>query len=92
MGEAPRETLGMTEDELEAYLDELIRGQAEQVAAESGKSVEEELDSPGFAAARAASAYAVRLIAANNAFLTRHLLDLGIIPGSSPASPANSEQ
>lgn len=91
MGETspPRETLGMTEEELEEYLDELIRGQAEQVAAESGKSVEEELDSPGFAAARAASAYAVKLISANNVFLSRHLLDLGLLDGN--AAP-QSEQ
>jgi hypothetical protein len=82
----PREMLGMTEEELAAYLEVLIEEHAGEVAAEEGTTLAEELESPGFAAARAATSYAIRLIAANNAYLTRHLLDLGVIPGvSQPA-------
>jgi hypothetical protein len=68
----------MTEEELYRYLGELLREEAAEAAAESGKSVEEEFDSAGFAAAEAASTYAIKLIDANNAFLTRQLLDAGV--------------
>ena len=78
----PLETLGMTAEQLMAYLDDLLREEAAEAAAANGTDPEEELESPGFAAARAASSYAVQLIAANNAFLTRHLLDLGLLSGS----------
>ena len=78
-----RETLGMTADEMLTYLEELLREEAEEAAARGGTTPEEELASPGFAAVRAASSYAIHLIAANNAFIARQLLDLGVIPGSS---------
>ena len=91
----PRETLGMSEEELLAYLEELLREHAAEVAAEAGTTPAEELATPGFAAARAAMSYGVRLIAANNAYLTRHLLDLGVIPRSGetggPARGATGE-
>ena len=77
----PLETLGMTAEALSAYLEELLREEAAEVATTNGTTPAEELASPGFAAARAAASYTIRLIAANNAFLTRHLLDLGVLPG-----------
>ena len=76
----PLETLGMTAEALSAYLEELLREEAAEAAAANGTTPAAELASPGFAAARAAASYTVRLIAANNAFLTRHLLDLGVLP------------
>ena len=85
-----RETLGMTEEELQDYFEELLRAHAEQVAAEAGTTPAEEMASPGFAAARAAMSYGIRLIAANNAYLTRHLLDLGALPvASAPDRPGS---
>jgi len=75
----PLESLGMSEEEMVAYLEEMLRQQAAEAAAENGTSVEQELESPGFAAARGALGYAIRLMAANNAFITRRLLDLGVI-------------
>ncbi len=71
--------LGMTEAELYGYLNDLLHEEAAEAAEQSGKSVEEELDTPGFAAAEAASTYAIKLILANNAFLTRQLLDAGFL-------------
>lgn len=79
----PTGILGMTEPELYGYLNDLLHEEAAEAADRSGKSVEEELESPGFAAAGAASTYAIKLILANNAFLTRQLLDLGLIAGDS---------
>lgn len=75
----PLDMLGMTEAELYGYLNDLLHEEALEAADESGKSVEEELDSAGFAAAGAASTYAIKLIMANNAYLTRQLLDLGVL-------------
>lgn len=74
-----RELLGMTEPELYGYLNDLLHEEAAEAAEASGKSVDQELASAGFAAAGAASTYAIKLIMANNAFLTRQLLDLGVI-------------
>ncbi len=71
--------LGMSEPELYAYLNDLLHEEAREAAESSGQSIEEELQSPGFAAAEAASTYAIRLILANNAFVTRQLLDLGVL-------------
>ena len=85
-GGQPLETLGMTAEELHGYLEDLLREEAVEAAEASGTTPAEELASPGFASARAASSYAVRLIAANNAFLTRHLLDLGVLPRSEEPS------
>ena len=74
--------LGMSEAELYQYLNEVLHEEAAEAAAESGKSVEEELDTRAFQMVAAASTYAVKLINANNAFITRQLLDRGIL--SSP--------
>lgn len=74
----PRDTIGMTAEEMQAYLDALLQEEAAEAAAERGTSVEEELDSVGFAAARSASSYAIKLIDANNAYIARYLLDRGV--------------
>ncbi len=76
---AATDILGMTETELYGYLNDLLHEEAAEVSTKSGKSIEQELDTAGFAAAEAASTYAIKLILANNAFLTRQLLDLGIL-------------
>jgi class 3 adenylate cyclase len=73
------EMLGMSEAELYAYLSDLLHEEAAEEAARSGTDVDKELGSPGFAAAEAASTYAIRLVLANNAYLTRQLLDLGVL-------------
>lgn len=75
-------SLGMTEAELYLYLEELLQEEAAEAAEESGKSVEEELASAGFKAVGAASTYAIKLIDANNAFITRQLLDAGLLSPS----------
>ena len=75
-----RDILGMTEQELYGYLNDLLHEEAAEAAEATGKSVEEELGSAGFAAVGAASTYAIKLILANNAFLTRQLLDAGVLP------------
>ena len=72
--------LGMSEAELYQYLNEVLHEEAAEAAAESGKSVEEELDTRAFQAVAAASTYAIKLINANNAFITRQLLDRGVLP------------
>lgn len=77
--------LGMSEPELYGYLNDLLHDEAAEAAAESGKTVEQELDSAGFAAAAAASTYAIKMILANNAYITRQLLDLGVLAASEPA-------
>ena len=48
-----RETIGMTAEEMLAYLDELLQQEAADAAAANGTTVDEELASPGFAAMRA---------------------------------------
>ena len=86
--------LGMAGDQLAAYLDEMLLEEAQEAAEERGTTAERELDSPGFAAARSASSYAIRLITANNAFVARQLLDLGVLApgaGSTGAAPAGEE-
>jgi len=70
----------MSEGELYQYLEELLQEEATEASEQSGKSVEEELESAGFAAAGAAASYAIKLIEANNAFITRQLLDAGVLP------------
>ena len=75
----PSNILGMTEEELYGYLNDLLHEEAAEAAEDSGKTVDEELGTPGFAAAEASSTYAIKLIMANNAFLTRQLLDLGVL-------------
>jgi hypothetical protein len=71
--------LGMSENELYGYLNDLLHEEAAEAAEESGKTVEQELETAGFAAAGAASTYAIKLILANNAYLTRQLLDIGVL-------------
>ena len=78
----PRDTIGMTTEEMRAYIEALLHEEAAEAAAARGTSVEEELDSAGFAAARAASSYAIKLLDANNAYIARFLLDRGVLPGS----------
>lgn len=75
------EILGMDEGELYGYLTDLLHEEAAEAAEQTGKTIEEELDSAGFAAAGAASTYAIKLILANNAYITRQLLDLGVLNG-----------
>lgn len=75
------EMLGMSEAELYAYLSDLLHEEAVEAAQGEGTDVDMELKSPGFAAAEAASTYAIKLVLANNAYLTRQLLDLGILHG-----------
>ena len=90
----PRETLGLTEDEMLQLMEELLRENAEEAATANGTTPAHELATPGFAAARSAMSYAVHLIAANNAYFTRHLLDLGIIPpgaGLGAVGPGSDE-
>jgi hypothetical protein len=72
----------MTAEEMAAYLEALVQEEAAEAAAARGTTVEEELDSVGFAAVRAAGSYTVKLIDANNAYIARFLLDRGILPGS----------
>ena len=84
MGEAaagPRDTIGMTAEEMHAYLEVLLAEEAAEAAAARGTSVEEELESAGFAAARAATSYAIKLIDANNNYIARYLLDRGMFTG-----------
>ena len=78
----PRDTIGMTAEEMQAYIDALIQEEAAEAAEARGTTLEEELDSAGFAAARAASSYAIKLLDANNAYIARFLLDRGVLPGS----------
>ena len=75
----PLETLGMSEDAMRAYIEELVEERAQEIATENGTTLEEELDTPAFASIRASMVYAIELIQANNAYLTRHLLDLGLL-------------
>ncbi len=85
MGEpaqGPRDTIGMTAEEMQAYIDALIGEEAAEAAEALGTTVEEELDSVGFAAARAASSYAIKLLDANNAYIARFLLDRGVLTGN----------
>lgn len=77
----PRDTIGMTAEEMHAYLEVLLQEEAAEAAAERGTTVEEELDSIGFAAVRAASSYTVKLLDANNAYIARYLLDQGVLGG-----------
>lgn len=74
-----RTILGMEEGELYAYLNDLLHTEAAEAAAQNKSTVEKELASPGFAAAQAASTYAIKLILANNVYLTKQLLDLGVM-------------
>ena len=74
-----RDTIGMTPEEMQAYIEALLHEEAAEAAAVRGTTVEEELDSAGFAAARSASSYAIKLLDANNAYIARFLLDRGVL-------------
>lgn len=74
-----RDTIGMTAEEMHAYLEGLLQEEAAEAAAERGTTAAEELDSPGFAAAHAAASYTIKLIDANNAYIARYLLDRGAL-------------
>jgi hypothetical protein len=78
----PRDTIGMTAEEMQAYIDALLQEEAAEAADARGTTVDEELDSAGFAAARAASSYAIKLLDANNAYIARFLLDRGVLAAS----------
>jgi hypothetical protein len=75
----PLEMLGMAEESMLAYAESLVEEQARLTAEARGVSLEEELDTPGYAAARASLAYVVKLLVANNAYFTNHLLELGVL-------------
>jgi hypothetical protein len=75
----PRETIGMTAAEMHAYLEALLQEEAAEAAAARGTTVEDELESVGFAAARAAASYTIKLLDANNAYIARYLLDRGVL-------------
>jgi hypothetical protein len=77
----PRDTIGMTADEMHAYLESLLHEEAAEAAEARGTTVAEELESPGFAAARAAASYSIKLLDANNAYIARYLLDRGVLAG-----------
>ena len=77
----PRDTIGMTAQEMHTYLEALLQEEAAEAAAERGTTVEEELDTIGFAAVRAAASYTIKLLDANNAYIARYLLDHGTLGG-----------
>ena len=82
-GSESLDTIGMSEEEMEAYIEELLMEQALEAAAAENRSLEEELDGTVYAAIRSTSSFAIKLVAANNAYIARHLLDLGVLrPGS----------
>lgn len=78
-GEVQRDTIGMTADEMHAYLESLLREEAAEAAAARGTTVEEELASLGFEAVKAAASYTIKLLDANNAYIARFLLDRGVL-------------
>jgi hypothetical protein len=75
----PRETIGMTAEEMLAYLEAVLQEEAAEAATARGTTIAEELDSPGFAAMRAAASYTIKLLDANNAYIARYLLDQGVL-------------
>ncbi len=88
----PLEMLGMAEESMFAYAESLIEDQARITAAERGVSLEEELDTPGYAAARLALGYVVKVMVANNAYLTNHLLELGVLHAGDGLRLADEER
>ncbi len=85
-----RDTLGMTQDELITYFEELLVLEAQEAATEKKTTIEEELVGPGFASVRASASYMIQLISANNAFIARALLDRGVL-GSEPGPSQTTE-
>jgi len=92
-GSESLDTIGMTEEEMEAYIEELLMEQAREAAAAENRSLEEELDGTVYAAIRSTSSFAIKLVAANNAYLARHLLDMGVLQSGSgiPAGESSLE-
>lgn len=88
----PLEMLGMAEESMLAYAISLIEDQATISAEERGVSLEEELGTPGYAAARAALSYVVKVMVANNAYITNHLLELGVIKSGDGLRLADEER
>lgn len=80
----------MTHDELTEYFDELLMQEAIEAAAQNKTTVEDEMKAPGFLSVRAAASYFIPLIAANNAFIARALLDRGVLPVA--AAPADATE
>lgn len=87
-----RDTFGMSPEEMDAYLGELLEREASESAAARGTTVEEELESTGYAAARAAASYTIHLIHANNQFIARYLLDHGVMPIGADAEPPSTDE
>ncbi len=86
------DTLGMTEEEMEAYIEELLMEQAREAAAAEDRPLEEELEGTVYSAIRSTSSFAIKLISANNAFLARHLLDMGVLrPGDGARDSENPQ-
>jgi hypothetical protein len=88
----PLEMLGMAEESMLAYAESLIEDQARITAAERGVSLEKELDTPGYQAARAALSYVVKVMVANNAYITNHLLELGVLQAGDGLRLAEEER
>ena len=88
----PLEMLGMAEESMRAYAESLIEDQASISAAERGVSLEEELDTPGFIAARVAIGHMITVMVANNAYITNHLLELGVIQAGDGLRLADEER
>ena len=79
----PLEMLGMAEETMLAYGEALVTEHAAALAEAGGISFDEAYASPQIASVRAAISYTTKLLVANNAYLTRHLLELGVIkPGA----------
>lgn len=75
----PLEMLGMAEESMIAYAEALVEEGARLAAEARGVSLEEELDTPSVIATRTTLQYVVKLLVANNAYFTNHLLELGVI-------------
>jgi hypothetical protein len=71
--------LGMAEESLIAYAEALVEEGARIAAEARGVSLEDELDTPSVIASRMTLQYVVKLLVANNAYFTNHLLELGVI-------------
>ena len=88
----PLEMLGMAEESMLAYAESLIEDQARISAEERGVSLEEELDSVGYAAARSAMSYVLNVLVAKHAYITNHLLELGVIQSGDGLRLADEER
>jgi len=75
----PLEMLGMAEESLLAYAETLVEEGARLAAEARGASLEEELETPSVINTRLTLQYVVKLLVANNAYFTNHLLELGVL-------------